>query len=235
MDPGPRIRPATSAGEAAVHPVTVPGDRPRSVRTRTSPIGGFLAIGAAVCLGSSAFCDWWTFRGPGSGGISITFLPGSSFTGTSEGSRHSASYLSQGLGPMGALYGSVLALLILSGGISLVVAGATFWATRDPGSRLARRGWPTAALAATLAFELSAALGVVALQPVEWARANPGGICQGFVSPKTICNSFWGSGSSSLGPLFWGPDVGWYLAVAASVLTLGALALRIAGLRTSSS
>jgi putative oligomerization/nucleic acid binding protein len=189
-------------------------------------VAGFVSFAAATCLAVSAVSTWWSvYSNPSGSPVTIDFQPGGSVSGTSNGVTETMSYASQGLGPIGALYEGVLALLLALAALAVVAGVIALLAAlgRIP-DRSSHRTIQWMFLLNVVVAGAALVL-VPALQPTLWGRANPGRVCQQFTSHQTICNSFWGAGTSASAALSWGADVGWYLACGALFLLVGAAVL----------
>jgi hypothetical protein len=185
------------------------------------------AVTAAILAGISAFTVWWTFSIPSSG-VVLDFRPGEYFYAFQVMSNISLRipFASAGYGPLEGLYVALLALALgllvfglLVGGLMVVSALGKL---RNPAAHTTLRN-----LAVVLVVVAVFALAVApSLQPTLAGRSSPGLIDLCTLSnntSQTPCNSFWGTGVGSSGPVAWGGNVGWYLMLVAALFFLVSL------------
>jgi hypothetical protein len=203
-----------------------PASPPPTAPMAPSRNGRNVAAGALLLVGGilsfvSAFMAWWTIsRSP----LSISFLPGQSFTSSASGTTMTFNYASEGLGPIGGLYLAILALAIVIG--ILAVVGGLLGLVGGLGRLPSRRHGMVRGLAlGALILAIVAVALAPAMQP--WAfhdsSINGANSCTTYFGNNSTspCNSFWGSS----GPLSWGAAAGWYLMLGALVLSLVGLIL----------
>jgi len=187
-------------------------------------------LAAGVLSGLASISSWWTLSESGSSYTgSLSFLPGDSYQATGEGVSASGTYAGDGLGPVGALYEGILAIVLVVLIIALAAGIIGFVTSLSRNSSPAR--YRTVRNLIVVAFVLSAfaAVLVPTLQAYLFHSANPSGICSSTGGTQTPCNSFWGSLSSDGESATWGSDIGWYLALATTILSLGGLFVWQAG------
>jgi len=190
-----------------------------------------LLLIAAVLLSVSLGLSWWGASvTEGGGTATLSFLPGSSYTGSGDlgnGSYSgSATYASAGLIQVGNLYEAIFGVTLLIAITSFVGMGLGYIGAFGT---FRSRAPLYVALVLTIVSFLGAVLlpAVLAIgQPWAFTADSSSGVFGGSGGCGTganPCNSFWGSISSGGVSVIWGAGVGWYLALVAAVLLLIAL------------
>ncbi len=202
--------PSPGAPAAETSPPPAPMSPPPAAPSLLGPILWFL-VGILSVV--SAFVAWWT---ESASGITISFLPGSSFTVSGSGMSITDTYAEVGAGQVGGLYEAIYALALV-GGILALLGGilSIVWARRSHG---AGTNWGKGlALGGWVLILVNVIIGP-ALQP--WAiKQGTSGICSS--SGTTPCSGFWGSASG----VSWAASTGWYLALGAFILGIIAMVL----------
>jgi hypothetical protein len=186
-----------------------------------------LLLIASILLAVSMGVAWWGASVSGGGNaVTLGFLPGSSYTGTSGSTTATTTYTSANLIHVGQLYEAILGVGLLAAltGFAGMVLGylGAFGLFKS-------RAFLKITLLLTIIPFVGAALlpGLVALgQPAAFNADGASGFAGGGAgcgpSPNP-CTSFWGSISAGGTTASWGADVGWYLSLAAAVLLFVAL------------
>ncbi len=196
-----------------------------------------LAFGGFILVAVSLFVSWWTLRFsyPTSGVTesgTIHFLPGASAQAIINGASGSLSYAAIGES-VASLYGMVQVAAICIA----VAAALTAVLSAIAGTSIKSRPWASVMGAG---FNVAAVIGLallVGLFPIAVPQSLPNapatiyGGCAGSGSP---CSSFYGSFNGNGSSQSWGPDVGWYLAIAALALLAIAIASWFASTHRSS-
>ncbi len=194
-----------------------------------------LALAVALFV-ASLFVGWWqwtsTATSPSSGSVvytyTRTFRPGSDpvLTNCYNGSctLRLSSYASIGLPSLGMLYEMALVLLVAAIAAG-VVAIALVLAPAIRGGGIAARNLLLAASAVASLFGLGSVFGLFFFQPPamwEGQPYPPGSNTVGSSFFGSRLQGYWGGpgcqASNCPGVDTWGPTLGWYLALAASVL-----------------
>lgn len=195
---------------SAPQPGTV---RPATPGRRRRLFGAIGGLGAAALTALSALTPWWfTSTSTGATSSQALFYPGGSLYAGGGGSGGFTTYAAEGLGPVGALYVSVLVLAVV---VALLAAAAGLMllvGRRSPRHALAR-----IALVVAMVVGALLVIAVPAAQPDLYRAANPGGGCSTLGSPN-VCDSFWGSMSAAGRSVSWGAGLGWWLDLAAVIL-----------------
>ncbi len=203
---------ATSAPTGTSTPTTAnrPGMGMRMAASGLLLVGGILAL-------VSAFTAWWTLSFSGS---SISFLPGSSYTGSGYFGSQTQTYANGGIGPVGGLYEAIL-VLVINAGILGIVAGLLGFVAGMGRLPASRHGMIKGLAIATIVLALIAVILAPAVQPWAFHDSANNGSCSGLgLNGSSPCGAFWGSASSHGFPVSWGAADGWFLALVAFVLTL---------------
>jgi hypothetical protein len=203
---------ATPAPTGMSTPTTTnrPGMGMRMAAAALILVGGILAL-------VSAFTAWWSLSFSGS---SISFFPGSSYTGSGFFGSQTVTYASGGIGPVGGLYEAILALVIIAGILGIVAGllGLVAAMGRLPAHR---HGMVKGLAIAAIVLALVAVILAPAVQPWAFHDSSNNGSCSGLgLNGSSPCGAFWGSASSHGFTVTWGAADGWYLALVAFVLTL---------------
>jgi multidrug efflux pump subunit AcrB len=168
----------------------------------------------------SAFTAWWALS---VGGLTVSFLPGSSASSSEGGTTITETYAHIGIGTVGGMYEAILALAIIAGALAIVAGllGLVAGFGRLPQNR---QGIVRGLVIAAIVVALVAVVLAPAMQP--WAIKDSGNKapCSGF-NGTSPCNAFWGSVSANGTTNSWGAATGWYLALAGSILAIVGLVL----------
>ncbi len=211
--------------------ISAPASAPPAPAAAPSPVnswwlvGGLFALGAFVTGVFTTLVPWWSVSSKATG--FALYLTGSIqiIEVASSVLNVSIPYVSVEMLPIEVLYTAILALVIGSLALSLVAGvlaiGAAVGRVRQPYWGRALRTFVVVALVLALAATVAGP----AAQPTALSREkgsffdfcdlNPGG--------ATPCSKFWSSEDSTGTPVYWGPSLGWFLALTSSVLLLVAL------------
>jgi hypothetical protein len=207
-------------------PLVTRPPRPKLSVKGTRLTASTLLLIATILLAVSMGVSWWgaSISGGGRGSV-IGFEPGASYTvqGGFNGTTQFA-YISAGLVHVGQLYEAVLGIGIVAAVAGLISALLSYLGAFS--MFRSRKVLPFSMVITLISLACAAALpSIVALgQPGAFKADNTAGFgsssCGASPNP---CSDFWGSTTAGGTTLSWGADVGWYLAIAATVLLLIAL------------
>jgi hypothetical protein len=206
---------------------TSEGDRgspPAGSRSRLSvDLAATACFLAGVVGGISAFSPWWFVTTSSTAtSSSAYYYPGTDTTVVTDGGGGTTTYAAVHVPSVGDL-----CVLVLVGAIVLTLAS---FALAVYGLGYARGRWGTsrgraAARRILLAAVLVGLLLVVVVpiaQPALFRTDDPMGACSG-PSPLGECSAFWGASHAGGVATSWGGGFGWWLALSATVLLVGAL------------
>jgi hypothetical protein len=218
----------------------IPARRPRAPLSAVQRKLLFeIALLAALALAvASLVTPWWSFAySSGGGSESVNFVPGVMYSVTCAGSgcggfaSGTFSYSNFGAGTS-ALYAAALVVAavatVFAGLVALIygLEGVRSRTYRVPRARLFRF---LCVLGALLAVGMTIAVAAAQSSSFVSGATFPG-TTSGGPSPT---NSFWGSSHLGATSASWGAGVGWYCAIAAALLLLGALLALLAQARSA--
>ncbi len=187
--------------------------------------GGVAALSAFVTLALTTLVPWWVIVDPTDVGFSFYLTDTLRLVSISSFTRASLAYESAGMVWIGLLYACLLALVLVALAVSLVAGLLGVFAALG---RIRRPYWIKGLrtlLIIGLVLALAATIAGPVAQPAAFAheKSSVVNVCMLNPGGRSPCTTFWGSVNVS-GTLYtWGPSLGWFLAVASTILLFVAL------------